>query len=126
MRKHGLRSIGGLPDFFDPDTHPNLDPNYFWLSKKLQRSTWFRAQARHRISCLRASLLDYTPYVNLETNVESGGFQVRVKRLSSKKVVVKVPDFRLTLQMKISTSRAIEIETESVPEWDDSDLDEFW
>lgn len=126
VRERGLWSIqrGRIPyDVFNPKIQPRLLSSNLRISEYSRRVAWFRAQVRHRVSCLRAALLEYAPYVNLETNIESGGFQVQVKRLSSTQVMVKIPDFRQTLQMKISGSTDIEMET--VSEWDDSDLENF-
>lgn len=57
-------------------------------------AAFIRAQTRTFVSRIRSELLAQAPQVTLETNAEADGFQVRVKRVSSKIVRYKIPGSR--------------------------------
>lgn len=93
----------GYRDPFDPSQTLPIAPDiYRWM---ICRLAFIRTQTRAFVSRVRSELLGQAPHVTLETNAERDGFQVRVKRLSSMKVLYKFPESRLQGMASIYTSQ---------------------
>lgn len=108
---------------WDPfDAHADTFQTRFGRNH-LGRMAFFRAQIYAFVSRIRSELLGQAPHVRLETNAEGDGHQVRVKRLSSDRVLYK--DLEVRRRGIISPQKSGFLVEVKQKLWDGSDLDGY-